>query len=135
MRSPDAESLIETARLETLAEHLVELDENYFYAGARLLLAVKHASLPPNLGGSLPKAEREFNRIFALTDGKFLLAKVLWARYYATAAQDRAAFQNALHQVVDAPLDLLPNRRLLTVIAKRRARQLLLRADDLFAAL
>ena len=125
MRPTEPASLADTTRLEVMAERLAELDEHYFFSGPRLLLAVKHASLPPTLGGSFPRAQQEFDRVFELTRGKLLLAKVLWVRYYAVGARDREAFRTELQKVLDAPLDILPERRLLTVVAKRRAGQLL----------
>jgi hypothetical protein len=115
-----------------LALRLGELDEAYFFGGPLLLLGIADAWLPPMLGGSLEQSDRRFRRAAELSEGTFLLARVLHAQHYAVAAGNRGLFETELQTVLDAPADILPGYRLFTVLAQRRARMLIPRADDLF---
>ena len=67
-------------------------------------------------------AEAEFQRAFEISDGKFLLAKVFHARYYAPLIVDEELFERELNEVLEAPSDALPEVRLLNEIAKAKAR-------------
>ena len=46
--------------------------------------------------------------------------------------QDRELFQDLLTRVVDAPPDALPEQGLANSVAKKRARALLARVEELF---
>ena len=131
-RDPDPEPLGEVGKLRILAERLTEIDETYFFAGARLITGVLNASTPPTMGGSLTRASEDFERGFQITDGKFLLAKVLYARYLTVAAGKPERFESELRAVLDANPQILPGQRLMTAVAKRRARRLLERKSALF---
>jgi hypothetical protein len=130
---PDPERLVEIAKLQVLAQRLAKIDETYFFAGARLIMGVLNASTPPTMGGSLARASEDFERVFEVTDSKFLLAKVLYARYLSVAKQEPERFESELRAVLEASPEILAGQRLITVVAKRRASRLLQRKAALFA--
>jgi hypothetical protein len=108
------------------------LDPNYFHHGAALTLAVVYSSQGKAMGGDPDKAKKLFEEAIGGTDGKFLMAKVLFARFYATVTQDRPLFEKTLKEVLDAPIDIWPEQRLANTLAKRRAARYLAQAEDLF---
>ena len=67
-----------------------------------------------------------------LTQNKFLMAKVLYAKTYAVQLQDRTLFKKLLKEVIGAPADILPEQQLANAVAKQKAKKLLESADDLF---
>jgi hypothetical protein len=67
-----------------------------------------------------------------LTNGKFLLTYVYYAKTYAVQIQDQGLFETLLKKVDDAPVDILPEARLSNTIAKRKAKLLRERINELF---
>ena len=72
----------------------------------------------------LGESIQHFQRALALNKGEFLPTKLNLAQRYYCAAGDRAKYEKALKEVIDAP-DAAPDARLPNVIAKRRARRYL----------
>ena len=68
----------------------------------------------------------------AVNKGKFLLSYVYEARSLAVQMLDRALFEQLLTKVDTASLEILPEGRLSNAIAKKKARLLRLRIDELF---
>jgi len=104
-----------------MAVRLVELEEDFFFGGPLLLLAISDAYLPPMLGGSLERGAQRFQRASDLSRGRFLLSRVLYAQHCVAAEGDRELFDRELKAVLDAPPDILPGYRLFTTLAQRRA--------------
>ena len=109
-----------------------ELDKEFHFGGPDLFFGVYYASRPAMLGGDNAKAKTHFEWARRLTAGKYLMAYVLEARYYAVAVQDRELFTALLTRVKDSPAGALPGARLTDEIAKEKAAALLEKADDLF---
>jgi hypothetical protein len=126
------EGLAELPLLEATMERILELDESYSYGSPHLLLGTYLAAKPAILGGDTAKAKRHFDRALALADGKFLAAKVLYARYYLTRIQDRELFVETLEEVLNAPADTVPELTLSNVTAKEQAKELLEKTDEYF---
>lgn len=57
---------------------------------------------------------------------------VFYAKTYAVQTQDQELYTKLLTQVINAPIDILPEQRLANTVAKVRARQMLAKANDLF---
>jgi PBP1b-binding outer membrane lipoprotein LpoB len=83
------ESVIEISKMLAMVDRLIELDEDHFYSSPLLLRATFYATAPSILGGSPIKAKIYFDRVFKKTGGKFLLAKAVYAQFYATLLKDR----------------------------------------------
>jgi hypothetical protein len=127
---PDAIASIPTTN--ALMDWVMEREPGFFYGGPFLYYGVYHASFPPALGGKPALAKENFDRALRAAQGKFLMTDVLYARTYAVQIQDKELFKELLNRVLDAPPDLLPEQALANGVAKRRARQLLARTEELF---
>lgn len=121
-------------RIRVIAERLVELDATLEHGGPWLLLGVIDASLPAHLSVTADRGAAAFAQARRIAGDAFLLGDVEWARTYAVATGDRRGFETALDRVLAAPQDVVPGERLMTTVAKRRARYLRRRADALFVA-
>lgn len=108
-----------------------ELSPGFYFGGADLFLGAYFAARPKILGGDPEKAKAFFDSAVAATGGRFLTAKVLYAQYYAVAAQDRELFK-ALNEEVLASSDDFPQARLANAVAKLKAKRLLEKTDELF---
>tara|TARA_B100000315_G_scaffold260910_1_gene327208 strand:+ start:2485 stop:3429 length:945 start_codon:yes stop_codon:yes gene_type:complete len=126
------ELIVRLPQVNLIFTRVQELDENFFYAGAHLALGSFYASRIPLFGGDLEKGRDHFERAIQLTNGTFLMHKVLYAFYYAHHTQNRELFEQLLNDVVTTPTTILPEQFLANVVAKRRAQRYLSWADDLF---
>ena len=79
------------------------------------------------------RAKVHFERAIALSKGAKLGPFVAYAEAVAVPRQDRAEFRRLLEHVLAADVDADKPHRLANVLAQRRARLLLARADDLFS--
>ena len=129
------EVLADVPMLEATMQRVIELDGGFYYGSPHLHMAVYLAAKPSIAGGNLDKAKEHFDEAFALGADKLLSAKVLFARYYAVRLKDRALFVKTLQEVIEAPVDELPELTLSNTLAKEKARELLERADDYFMEL
>jgi len=125
------ESIAEVPRIEALMNRVKELDEDYYYGGPHLFLGALYSARPKMLGGQPEESKKEFEAAIQETNGKFLMAKVLYAQYYAVQNQDRGLFETTLKEVLVADPAALPEQRLGNELAKRRA-EILLRKEKLF---
>jgi tetratricopeptide (TPR) repeat protein len=126
------ENLTLLPKVIKLVERVARVHEGYFFGGAHMILGGYYMSLPKLLGGKPEKAREHFERALALSQGKILLVKVVYAHLYAARTGDKALFQKLLKEVMDAPPDFFPEARLPNVLAKRKAARLLKRTEDLF---
>ena len=79
------------------------------------------------------RAKEHFERALVLSKGVKLGPFVAYAEAVAVPRQDRAEFRRLLEHVLAADVDADKAHRLANVLAQRRARMLLARADDLFS--
>jgi hypothetical protein len=126
------EALAELPLLEATMERILELDESYSYGSPHLLRGTYLAAKPAILGGDMAKAKEDFDRALALADGKFLPARVLYAKFYVRRIQDRELFVRTLEEVLSAPLDAVPELTLSNAVAKEQAKELLEKTDEYF---
>ena len=126
------EALADMPMLEATMQRVIELDGGFYYGSPHLYMAVYLAAKPSIAGGNLGKAKEHFDEAFALGADKLLSAKVLFARYYALRLKDRTLFVKTLQEVLEAPVDEVPELTLSNTLAKDKARELLERADEYF---
>lgn len=118
-------------RIEALINRIIELDPLY-YNGLPMIIAGSVYSRGALFGGDLPRGNTYFGRGVAASDGKFLIAKFNWARYYALQAQDKALYCKLLQEVIDAPTTLLPEQQMMNNVSQRWASRWIGRAASLF---
>jgi len=111
---------------------MLELDASYHFAGPHLFFGVFYGGRPKILGGNPDKSRQHFEMCLKLTERKYLITQLLYAKIYAVQIQDRELFKKLLSEVLAAPVDILPEQRLANAVAKMKAQTLLESADDLF---
>lgn len=128
----DIERVADLPKAVALLERAYELDRRYYNYNAALSLAVIYSSAARAAGGDPDRARRLFDEVIRETGGRYLMARVLFARYYATVIMDRALYQTTLEQVLATAGSVWPEQRLANELARRRAARYLAAADDLF---
>jgi len=128
----DIERVAELPKALALLERAYELDRSYYNYNAALSMAVVFSSQARAVGGDPDRARKLFDEVIRQTGGKYLMAKVLFARYYATVTLDRPLFEKTLKEVLATPGSVWPEQRLANELARRRAARYLAQADDLF---
>lgn len=125
------EAIVELPKVEAIMRRVIELDDTYNYSGPHLFLGAFYASRPPMLGGQPEEAKKEFELAIEQTAGKYYMAKVLYAQFYAVQTQNKGLFESLLKEVTSADPAIMPNQRLANELAIRRA-QILLQKEKLF---
>ena len=113
---------VDLGKVDTMVKQVNKIDSDYFYGFAHMFLGITNSMLPAAFGGDKELAEKEFETVFEMNDGKFLLPTVFYARFYVT---DDTLHTKTLRKVVEAPDDLLPDIALMNQIAKSKARHYL----------
>jgi hypothetical protein len=128
----DIEQVADLPKAIALLERSYQLDHRYYVYNSALTLGVIYASQTKAVGGDPERAKALFDEVVTGTQGRYLMARVLMARYYATVVQDRALFEKTLKEVLATPGSVWPEQRLANELAHRRAARYLALADDLF---
>ncbi|HLP16201.1 MAG TPA: TRAP transporter TatT component family protein [Bacteroidota bacterium] len=128
----DPEIIGDLSKVNALMEFVEKTDEEFYYGSAHLYFGTIYATMPRVLGGKPDLAKQHFERCFAIGKNKMLLPFVYMAKSYAVQVQDKELFLSLLKQVEDAPIDILPEQRLVNAVAKRKAKALAARVDELF---
>ena len=132
LSTDSVEAMADVPKVVALMERVLELDEGFYYGGPHLFMGVYHSSRPKAYGGDPERARRHFERAFELSQERFLMAHVLYAKYYARQVFDRALFVSTLEKVLEIPADSVPELTLLNTIAKQQAKELLEEVDEYF---
>jgi hypothetical protein len=138
MNKDDVGMVAHAPKVGVLLQRVIELDDKTNFED-RALRALPHVAMgmlntaiPPALGGQPEVARTHFERAIEITDNKFLLAKVLFARRYAVAVQDQELFRDTLVGVLQTDPAIWPDQRLANEIAHRRARRYLKQEKEWF---
>ncbi|MEO6950518.1 MAG: TRAP transporter TatT component family protein [Polyangia bacterium] len=128
----DITRVAELGRALAMVKRAYALDPTFYNGAAAMTLGLAAASQAKALGGDPVAAKKYFDEVINLTGGKYLLAKLLEARFYAVQISDRALYEKLLHEVIDAPHDIMPSQRLANELAKRKAVRYLAQVEDFF---
>lgn len=118
----DPKVLVNLSKVEMIMSRVLELDEEYNFAGAHLFYGVYYSARPPILGGNPEKGREHFLRNLEIVGNKFLLTKYFYARYYAFQVQDKALFDQLLDEIIETDIEKYPDVKLMNAIAKKKAR-------------
>ena len=121
------EMLIRLAQVGTLAHRVVELQPDYMNGAAYELLMIYEASRPAMMGGSLSLAKHYYEQALSISQGRSAGLFVGYAEGICIQEQNREQFVSMLERALDVKAGGATNR-----LAKRRAKWLLQRIDDLF---
>jgi TRAP transporter TatT component family protein len=126
------EALSELPRVEWMMNRVLEVDEGFYYGGPHLFMGIWFASRPKMAGGDLQRAKEHFLKALDLGQGKFLMAYVYYAKYYAQKMMDRELFVSTLQKVLETPAETSPDLILANTVAKKEAKELLGHVGDYF---
>lgn len=130
-RSDDYGALADLPAVELAFRRVLELAPRIDHGNAHVYLGVLLAQRPKALGGQPEAAREHFEQAIAISDGRNLMAKILYAEHYA-----RLVFDRELHdRLVEEVLAAAPEAGELTLsntLARERARELRASADDFF---
>ena len=129
--SSDWNAVAELPKVKAGILRVIDIDETVNNGNAHLYMAVMESLLPPTLGGKPELAKKHFDRAIEISNGENQMARVLYAEKHARMMFDRELHDKLLKQVVEAdsgPQDQI----LINTLAKQRAEELLLSADDYF---
>jgi len=127
----DAELLARLPEVEALIERALELDEAWQQGGLHEFQLIFAATRP----GALPdfqQIRKHFERALELSRGRRASVYVAYAEAVSVRKQDRKEFRELLEKALAVDPDRHPETRLANLMAQRRARWLLERADELF---
>jgi len=127
----DFNAVAQLSRVETIMQHIVKLDETYQEGGAHVYLGILATWLPPALGGQPETGRKHFERAVEISGNRNLMAKVMYARYYARLLFDQDLHDRLLHEVLEADPDV-PGYTLINILAQKDAGQLLESGKDYF---
>ncbi len=127
----DFNAIADLARVKGIMTRVVELDESYDFGGPHLYLGVLETLLPPAMGGKPEIGRRHFERAIELSDGRNLMAKVLFAQQYARLVFDRELHDSLLMEVLSSDPHA-DGMTLTNVVAQGDAEVLLAGSDDYF---
>lgn len=127
----DFNAIADLARIELIMKQVVVLDETYKDGAAYLYLGTLSSLLPPALGGKPDQADQYFKKAIAISKGKNLMVKVMYAKLYA-----RMTFNRPLHdRLLDEVLKADPYQEGYTLVntyARQQALKLNKSAEDYF---
>ena len=125
--------LPELVTIRALLARTLALDESWDRGTLHEAMITVDA-VPALLGGSAERAAKHFERAVELSQGQSAFAYVSMASSVAQPARDRAGFERHLKAALAIDVDRDPSRRLVNLIAQKRARFLLGRASALFGS-
>ena len=119
--------------VRTLMDRALTIDEAYA-DGAIHEVMITLDGMSPNMGGDAARARQHFERAVELSKGKSASAFVAMAASVSQPAQNRQEFDEMIEKALAVNPDEVPDIRLATLIAQKRARILQSRVDELFTA-
>jgi len=125
------EALADLPKVVSMMRRVLSLNERFYYGGPHLFFAIYYARSKA-LGGDLDKAAFHFKRAIEISEGKFLMDYVLYAKYYARQVFDRELFISTLKKVIETRAEACPELTIANTLAKKRAKILLEHVDDYF---
>ena len=114
-------------RVQRVAARRPDIDHGM----AWVYLGVLNSLRPAAVGGEPEKGRAAFERAVDLSDGRNLMAKTLFAEFYARLVFDQELHDQLLNEVISADPDS-PGLTLSNVLAQDRAKELLAGSADYF---
>ncbi|MBN1277712.1 MAG: hypothetical protein JXA35_09495 [Deltaproteobacteria bacterium] len=111
---------------------VMDIDPEFFYGAPYVLMGTILAAKPAMMGGNESMAREYFEKAMDLSQGRFLLTRYFFARYYAVRTQDKALFLKLTTDTDIAPSDEFKDVCLLNMVMKEKIRHLRKMDKDLF---
>jgi predicted anti-sigma-YlaC factor YlaD len=119
-------------QVEALIDRALQLDEEFDYGAIHSFLITYESSRLSGKGDFTERSRAHFKRAMELSGGKMASPLVALAETVSVHKQDRKEFQALLDQALAIDVNSKPEWRLNNLVTQRRARWLLVRADQLF---
>lgn len=129
--SEDWEAIADLPKIEALLDRVVALEPGIDQGQAWVYLGVMNSLRPEAVGGKPEQGRANFEKAIALSNGKNLYAKTLYAQYYARLVFNQELHDRLLHEVIAADPHA-PGFTLINTLAQDRARALLESGKDYF---
>src|SRR5262245_9479090 len=127
----DSDLSADQSLAEAMARRALELDEG-FEAGSIHDFFVAYESARASVGGSRVEARRHLERALALSNGRRAFPYVSFAESVSVGEQNRTEFKDLLEKALLVDVSQPTAYRTANLVAQKRARWLLGRADELF---
>ena len=118
-------------KLQAAFNRVANLDEHYDNGGVHLYLGVLNSLLPPGMGGKPEVGREHFEKAIEFSGGHNLMAKVLYARFYARLVFNRTLHDRLLEEVLTAKV-YSPGFTLFNTLAQKEAKTLLAQSEEYF---
>ena len=125
----DPESTADVAIVGALLNRAFELDEDFEEGTIHEFLMSYEVA---RVGGSIERARMHYKRALALGPGKRPSIWLSWAESVSVSEQNRAEFLELVDQTIAFDIERYPEKRLLNILARRRALWLREQVDELF---
>ena len=129
--SSDYAAIAAIPRVELLLGRAVDLDRDLDHGMPLVYLGVLNSLRPPAVGGEPERGREYFESAIAVSEGRNLMAKTLFARHYARLVFDRELHDRLLQEVIDAD-PTAPGLTLINTLAQQQAATLLASSGDYF---
>ena len=129
--SSDWAAVGQLARVKALMSRVLALKDDYDAGRAHLYMGGLETVLPSSMGGNPEKGRLHFEKALEYSEGRFLMAQVIYAEQYAKLVFDQALHDELLRSVIAAN-PVAPNLTLINTLAQERAVELLAESNDYF---
>lgn len=124
-------AIADIPRVELLLQQVVTLAPAHDRGLPWVYIGVLGSLRPAAVGGEPERGRLAFERAIAESSGHNLMAKTMFARYYARLVFDRALHDELLGQVIAAD-PRVPGFTLINTLAQQQARELLAGSEEYF---
>jgi hypothetical protein len=131
VNSSDWNAVAQLPKVKMLFRWVLSYDADYDHGTAQVYMGVLESQLPPSLGGRPDLAKMHFENAIHASNGRHLMAKVLYAQQYARLLFEQELHDRLLTEVIQAD----PKAEGLTLInqlAKQQAEVLLAESAEYF---
>lgn len=129
--SADWGAIAQLPKVKALVQHVLKLDEAYDQGTAHIYMGVLETQLPPSVGGKPEQAKQHFERAIQLSEGKNLMAKVMYAKQYGRLLFEQELHDRLLNEVLKAETKA-PGLTLINSLAQEQAALLLAGSAEYF---
>jgi hypothetical protein len=127
----DWDAIAQLPKVKLLFSWVLKYDPNYDRGTAQIYMGVLESQIPPSLGGRPDLAKAHFEHAIRASNGKNLMAKVLYAQQYARLLFEQELHDRLLHEVLNAEAKA-EGLTLLNQLAKQQAHELLADSAEYF---
>lgn len=124
-------AIADLPKIQSLLERVVKLDSSHDQGQAWVYLGVLNSLRPEAFGGKPEIGRQSFEKAIAISGGRNLYAKTLFAEFYARLVFEQALHDRLLNEVLAAD-PRAPGLTLTNTLAQDRARKLLESGKDYF---